>query len=166
MPTAKARTPDQGYQIVKNFRQSGCSMDKRSIAAIEWAEEKAGFKFLFAQGSYNSDVQASAGTHDGGGVIDFKTRHLTKAQRRKMIVWLKRAGFCIWFRPDNWDGKGGGQHAHGVLRGHRNLAYGAEQQVLAFDARRDGLKSNRVDLTYRPNPKVRFNYVRNEPLAA
>jgi len=155
------RTVEQGYEVV-DWR--GFKADRRTIAAVEWAEGKAGFQFPIAQGSYNAGgVSASAGTHDKGGVIDFRTVPLTPRKRRSMIRWLKRAGFAIWYRTPK---DGMPYHAHGALRGHRNLPYSVEQQVAAFDARRNGLRSNAPDLTFRPKPRVRFSYVQDRPVAA
>lgn len=143
----------------------GVRLNKRTRAALQWAEKKCGIRIEPSQGSYNAGgVTASAGTHDGGGAVDIRTRHLTRDQRVKLVRALKDAGFAAWFRKDGWDGKGGGQHIHALAIGDRDMAAGARTQVTSFDAGRDGLRGNRVDNTYRPNPRKRFSYAKNRPV--
>ncbi len=149
----------------------GQTFNRRTLAALKWAQARAGIAFLIAQGSYNGSVGASAGTHDGGGAVDVRVftqvlgheRKLTDGEIRTVVRALKDAGFCAWHRGDNWDGAGGGEHIHGILRGDVEMSPGAASQVPSFDARRNGLRNNAPDATYRPSPRVRFNYLLNRP---
>jgi hypothetical protein len=141
----------------------GYTLDARTVAMIEWAEKKAGFKFRISQGSYNvGGVAASAGTHDGGGVVDFSCRLLTPRKRRAMVDALKNAGFAAWHRKKRlgiWT-----EHVHAVAIGCTDLAPLAKKQVKEFDLRLDGLAGRNVDLTYRPTPPVKFSLPMNHPV--
>lgn len=143
----------------------GHTFDARTVQMILWAEKKAGFKFSIAQGSYNTGgVAASAGTHDGGGAVDFSTRLiLTAAKRDKMLKALKDAGFAAWYRTKSQGFTS--NHIHAIAIGCRDLAPLAKSQVLAFDKNRDGLKSNDKDDSYRPSPKVKFDMKTNGPIS-
>lgn len=141
----------------------GHTFDARTIAMIRWAEKRAGFTFTIAQGSYNTGgVAASAGTHDGGGAVDFSVRSLDKAQVLALLRALKDAGFAAWHR----DARAGvwGEHVHAIAIGCKDLAPIAARQVRSFDDKRDGLASNGPDNSYRPIPQVQFSLPLNRPI--
>ena len=104
------------------------------------------------QGSYNhGGVSASAGTHDGGGVVDL----LAWDWQRKVRA-LRTVGFAAWYRPPVrglW-----GAHIHAVLIDHGKLAPSAARQVIAYRNGRDGLRSNLPDRFWRPSPIPVFQY--------
>lgn len=139
----------------KTFR--GFNFDSRTIAMIRLAEKDAKLPLVITQGSYNKGgVSASAGTHDGGGVVDLSVRELSKPQIDVILRAMKDIGFAAWYRPDRpgtWSA-----HIHAVAIGCPDLAPIAKRQVTAFDAGRDGLASNKVDKTYRPKPAVVFDF--------
>lgn len=134
----------------------GHTFDARTVEMIKYAEKLAGFQFKISQGSYNTGgVSASAGTHDGGGAVDFSLRLVTPAKRGKMVRALKDTGFAAWHRPTRlnlWTA-----HVHAIAIGCPDLSSVAARQVTSYDAHRDGLASNAIDPTYRPTPAVRFN---------
>lgn len=134
----------------------GYTFDPRTVEMIKYAEKLAGFQFKISQGSYNTGgVSASAGTHDGGGAVDFSLRLVTPAKRGQMLRALKDTGFAAWHRPTRlnlWTA-----HIHAIAIGCADLAPVAKRQVTAFDAHRDGLAGNAPDPTYRPHPAVRYN---------
>lgn len=151
---------------------AGHTVDWRTRTALEWVDtrfhSKTGKRVELAQGSYNSGVSASAGTHDGGGVVDCRTVPLTKKERQTLVHLLKRAGFAAWFRPAApgvW-----GEHIHACLLGtsrrkyHKTMSSGARHQCDAYLAGRDGLAGNRVDDTYRPKPQVRWSHAKKKPV--
>lgn len=146
---------------MKRVRYGGATMNVRTRDMIQHAEALAGFKFQIAQGSYNTGVGASAGTHDGGGVIDFRTRHLSTADRIKMVRALKDSGFAAWYRPEV-DGLWG-PHVHAAAFGDPEMAAGAKQQLASYDRGRNGLKGDALDNTYRPDPKAGWNYKAGKP---
>ncbi len=94
---------------------------------------------------------ASAGTHDGGGVVDL----IPFDWQRKVRV-LRSIGFAAWHRPaisGLWN-----EHIHAVLIDHGRLSPPAKNQVIAYLNGRDGLKSNLPDTFWRPSPIPRFHY--------
>ena len=78
-------------------------------------------------------VGASAGTHSKGGAFDLH-QFTTKA----VYVARQMGADASWHRPYNWDGHGGVEHMHGVLRGcpHNSPA---RYQIAAVDAGYNGL---------------------------
>lgn len=94
------------------------------------------------QGSYNKGgVAASAGTHDGGGVIDVRCVDLSTSARRALAMALRHAGFAAWIRhPPLFP-----YHIHAVAIGDPSLSPAARQQVPAYFNGRDGLADNGPD---------------------
>ena len=136
--------------------------DALLYAEKQWRKKYPGKRIEITQGSYNKGgVQASAGTHDGGGVVDLRTRNLSKAQRVALVHALKDAGFAAWYRTE---AQGFSPHIHACAFADKEMAAGAKQQCVAYDAGRDGLRPNRPDPTYRAKPKVRFTYKRQKPV--
>jgi hypothetical protein len=140
----------------------GVTLNRRTNRALKYAEKLAGFKFTVTQGSYTRGVSASAGTHSGGGAIDIRTRGLSDKRRIKMVQSLKKAGFAAWYRRIS-DGFSG-PHVHALCIGDKEMHSSARSQVRSFDNRRNGLRNNKPDLTYRPKPKVQFSWAANKPV--
>lgn len=114
------------------------NVDAWTIAAIEYAEELAGHEFVITQGSYNSSVSQSGGTHDGGGVVDIRWTGDVGDVRA-----LRMAGFAAWHRtPAQGDWV---DHVHAVLVGHGRLSAAAAAQVDDYRAGRNGLASHGPD---------------------
>ena len=104
---------------------------------------------------------ASAGTHTGPGALDIGAAGLSKTQRVAAVHALKNAGFAAWYRrsvPGLW-----GPHIHCVAFGEK-CAPGAQAQKGSYDRHRDGLAGDGYDKTYRPNPKVKWGYLRKRPV--
>ena len=145
----------------------GVTVNRATRAALLWAEEQLPAKdpaIQLAQGSYNVGVAASAGTHDKGGVVDVRTRHLTPVQRTRLLRALRDAGFAAWVR-DERDGMPPHIHACIFGDGGQDMAAGARGQRLSYDAGRDGLRSNRADRNpYRPSPRVKWSWAKNRPV--
>lgn len=153
-----ALLPKYGIVSYKGFR-----FDRYTVAALKYAEKKSGMTLSFAQGSYNAGgVAASGGTHDGGGAVDIRIGSYTDGEIKKLVNALKDAGFAAWHRkpiPRLW-----GAHIHAIQIGNTKASGGAKAQVLSYDAHRDGLRGNAWDATYRPNPRVVFNYLLGKPV--
>lgn len=125
------------------------NVSERTWAALEEAERLAGFRFVITQGGYNKGaVDASAGTHDGGGVVDIRARDLSATRRATVVRCLRRVGFAAWLRirSQGFDV----DHIHAVLKGDKDLSRSAAAQVKSFEAGRSGLSSNRPDPTATP----------------
>lgn len=127
------------------------NVDAMTIAAIEYAESLAGHTFVVTQGSYQSSVAASAGTHDRGGAVDIRWDG-----HDSDVLALRRAGFAAWHR---WPAQGPWvDHIHAVLIGHPDLAPSAARQVTSYYAGRNGLASNAADDGPRLNPIPTFTW--------
>jgi hypothetical protein len=86
----------------------------------------------------------SGGTHAGGGAQDY-------AYRPGLIALAREMGAdATWYRPFNWDGDGGIEHIHGVLRGCPHLSASARAQIVAVDNGGDGLLGTAPDNGPRP----------------
>jgi hypothetical protein len=149
----------------------GKTVNARTRDALKYAQRlwrdrgKHKLTIRLAQGSYNKGgVAASAGTHDGGGVVDIRTAGvgLDAAQTKALNRALRDAGFASWIR-DSRDGMG--PHIHAIAIGDKEMASGARSQVTSFDAGRNGLRSNGKDRnSYRPDPRLRFSYAKGKPV--
>lgn len=132
----------------------GRLMDRKTQAFLAAMEERLGYPLTVVQGSYNAGgVAASAGTHDGGGVVD-----LVSWDARNKVRVARELGAFAWLRaelPGVW-----GEHIHLGIRDHGRLASQAQDQQRAYDADppRDGLAGNRVDDSWHPDPAVTFAY--------
>ncbi len=156
------------YRKVK-FR--GVTLDERTKSAFLWAEKryiaqapnKRG-PLRIGQGSYNKGgVEGSAGTHDGGGVLDVMFAGLNSKQRAGVLKWFRRAGFAFWRREGAAWGKNN-DHGHGVLLGHRNASLAAKAQMASYRAHRDGLAYNGYDGSWRPKRGRRWSHRQNRPI--
>lgn len=153
---AYQRTTYQGYTV-----------DKRTRSALEWVDrhvhKRIGKHIRMTQGSYNrGGVSASAGTHDGGGVIDLAVTGFTHREIYLINRWMRRAGFASWVRPylpGVWP-----MHVHAVLMGHKNAAPLAKSQMRAYLAHRDGLAGNRWDGSWRPKQRRTWSHRRKKPI--
>ncbi len=139
----------------------GFALDRRTVSALEWVEKKTGQTIIITQGSYNpGGVSASGGTHDGGGVIDLRTVHLTRKQRIKLVRTLKKAGFATWYRkPPVFP-----YHIHAVLLDHRSASPAAKAQMVSYLNHRNGLVGDAYDDTFRSKPAVRWSHRQNKPV--
>lgn len=134
------------------------NVDAMTIAALEYAERLAGHLFTVTQGSYQSSVEASAGTHDLGGAVDLRWTGDDSDIRA-----LRRAGFAAWHRdPSQGDWP---DHIHAVLIGHPNLAPSASRQVDAYYAGRNGLANSAADDGPRLNPIPVFTWPTEDDMA-
>src|SRR5690348_13523061 len=115
--------PADPYAIVL---RDGKKVDALTDGALKRAEKILGRKIPVTQGSYNAGgVSASAGTHDGGGVVD-----VPAWQADETVIALRAVGFAAWHRPavaGLWPA-----HIHAVLIGNAKLAPVAARQVQAY----------------------------------
>lgn len=137
---------------------NGKLMDKKTRAFVKVCEEQLGYELTITQGCYNpGGVAASAGTHDGGGVLD-----LSAWDGERKLKVIKDLGGFGWYRPyisGLW-----GAHLHIGIRNHGNMSAGAVRQQIAYDNRRNGLRSNLHDDSYRPERPRIFQYPIKEPV--
>jgi len=118
-------------------------VNRRTKEMLEVVEHYSGLDMVITQGSYNTAVSQSGGTHDGGGVVDLRVTAWTETQRNRALSWLRSTGFISWYRtPDQGDWP---YHIHIVAKGDAELSPAAKNQVTAAAAGRNGLKSNLYD---------------------
>ncbi|WP_405056957.1 peptidoglycan-binding protein [Kribbella sp. NBC_01505] len=119
-------------------------MDARTRDMLVEARRICEAPLVITQGGYNKGgVEASAGTHDGGGALDIRITNLTKAQIAEAVRRLRQVGFAAWHRTPaqgNWVG-----HIHCIAVGCKSLSAGARAQAVAYKNGKNGLKNNRKD---------------------
>lgn len=127
----------------------GKVVDQITKAALDEVASRLGYEpgsLTILQGSYNAGgVSASAGTHDGGGVVD-----LSPANWEKKVHALRAVGFAAWHRPalpGVW-----GEHIHAVLIGNEKLSPAAKEQVQQYYNHQDGLADHGPDESWHPDP--------------
>lgn len=125
----------------------GKRLNQRTIDMIERVEKRLGYKLEIMQGSYNAGgVSASAGTHDGGGVIDVRAG----SDYKNKVLQMRKTGFAAWYRPYRpgvWPA-----HIHAVAIGDKELSSGARAQVAEYYNGGDGLAGTARDNGPRLNP--------------
>lgn len=135
--------------------REGRQLDKMTLAHLEEAERLSGVKVHLIQGSYNSGVSASAGTHDGGGAYDVWPWSGSRSDATKFVNAARRKGGATWDRT----GKGNWQpHIHGIVVGNDRASYGAKNQVSEYRNGYDGLAGSGRDYHWRPSPITAFKY--------
>ena len=122
----------------------GKTVNRRTVAMVQAAEKIYKSQFGIIQGSYNKGgVEASAGTHDGGGAIDVDVVKLSAAQRKAVVLALRQVGFAAWLRTPaqgRWP-----YHVHAIAIGDKDLSRGAAIQVAEYKRRRNGLANRGKD---------------------
>lgn len=133
----------------------GKVVDEITDQALVAVEKRLGYTLTILQGSYHKGVGASAGTHDGGGVVD-----LSPYDWENKVRALRAVGFAAWHRPTLpgvWS-----EHIHAVLIGNQKLSSAAQGQVIDYRNKRNGLANDGADdFPYHPN--VVFKYVERKP---
>lgn len=86
------------------------------------------------QGSYTNAVDASFGTHAGGGAVDLSvmapgTYTLLANDIRPIIRALRLAGFAAWYRDFDALYAGSPPHIHAIAIGDRELSLAAREQL-------------------------------------
>lgn len=134
---------------------NGRLMDKKTMAFLQEMEERLDYRLTVTQGCYNpGGVSQSAGTHDGGGVVD-----LAAWDWESKVHVAADLGAFAYHReaiPGLW-----GEHVHLGIRDHGRLSSEAQAQQRDWDSRppRNGLKGHAV-LTgqYHPGKEITFKY--------
>lgn len=130
---------------------AGRTVNRRTKEMLETAANIFGRTngWVLTQGSYNRGVGASAGTHDGGGVVDISVSGWSSATRSDAVQALRKAGFFAWLRTP---AQGFAYHIHAVAIGDRELSPAARDQVVQGFADRNGLAGRGPDPDKDPYP--------------
>jgi hypothetical protein len=130
---------------MKRVYHNGKLVNERTADMLTRAEARLGYELTIIQGSYNTSVGASGGTHDGGGAVD-----LSAYDWQRKVRVLRDLGFAAWYRPTlpgEWN-----EHIHAIAIGDPELSSAARYQVSEYYAGRNGLANRGADWGYRPSP--------------
>lgn len=108
--------------------RDGYVVNARTQAMLTEAERLLGFRLVLQQGSYNPGGDpTSAGTHDGGGVVDIVVTGMSAATRTAVARALRQVGFAAWVRdPSQGDWP---WHIHAAAINDTDLSSQAQHQT-------------------------------------
>jgi hypothetical protein len=129
--------PPEDYTIV--IIRDEYQLNQRTLAMLEHAQTLYGgshdFVKAITQGSYSPGLDASFGTHDGGGAVDLSVRDLNNWHNiiydefDAIILALRQAGFAAWVRDTDELYAGSPLHIHAIAIGDRDLSEAAQLQL-------------------------------------
>lgn len=132
-----AEAPIDDYTRVEIY--NGIVLNRRTITMLEYAQQLYGgehdFLAALTQGSYNLGVEASFGTHDGGGAVDLSIRNLTNWHEILydevdiIIASLRQAGFAAYLRDTGSLYANSPVHIHAIAIGDDDLSEAAQIQL-------------------------------------
>ncbi|MFD0684500.1 peptidoglycan-binding domain-containing protein [Actinomadura fibrosa] len=124
-------------------------VNARTQKMLAEAKRLLGRDLPLDQGSYNPGGDpTSAGTHDGGGVVDVSVKGMSSATRTSVTRVLRQVGFAAWVRsPSQGDWP---WHIHAVAISDTDLSAPAQHQVGDYYLGLDGLAKRGPD----DGPKV------------
>ncbi|MBE1531161.1 peptidoglycan-binding protein [Actinomadura algeriensis] len=127
----------------------GVVVNTRTRSMLAEAERLLGRRLVLEQGSYNPGGDpTSAGTHDGGGVVDISVRGMDSATRTAVARALRRVGFAAWVRsPGQGDWP---WHIHAAAINDTDLSSQAQHQTGDYYLGLNGLADRGPD----DGPKV------------
>jgi peptidoglycan hydrolase-like protein with peptidoglycan-binding domain len=127
----------------------GVVVDTRTRSMLAEAKRLLGRDLVLLQGSYNHGGDpTSAGTHDGGGVVDISVKGMSSATRTAAARALRRVGFAAWVRsPDQADWP---WHIHAAAINDTDLSGQAQHQIGDYYLGLNGLAGRGPD----DGPKV------------
>jgi hypothetical protein len=131
--------PENYEQVILN---GYARLNLRTLAMLDHAQARytegggiVRFRDAVVQGSYNPGVvQASFGTHDGGGAVDISVREpitqiILLQEIQPMIDALRLAGFAAWLRDAGELYPGSPIHIHAIAIGDAELSDAARAQI-------------------------------------
>ncbi|SCL21480.1 hypothetical protein GA0074692_1186 [Micromonospora pallida] len=148
-PTSLRLLGENRYTVVKAISPGsvvslrGVQVNTRTRAMLFEAERLLGWQLSITQGSYNTSVGASAGTHDGGGALDLSVSGLSSTTRTTVLRQLRTVGFAAWLRtPDQGDW---GYHIHAIALSDTDQSTGARNQAGDYYLGLNGLANRGAD---------------------
>ncbi|WP_439658507.1 peptidoglycan-binding domain-containing protein [Lentzea sp. HUAS TT2] len=125
-------------------QRDGYVVNTRTQAMLTEAERLLGRRLVLSQGSYNPGGDpTSAGTHDGGGVVDIHVEGMSADTRTAVARALRQVGFAAWVRsPSQGDWP---WHIHAVAINDTDQATQAQNQVGDYYLGFNGLANHRPD---------------------
>lgn len=135
-----------GHRIAPGAKvqRNGYVVNTRTQAMLTEAERLLGRRLVLEQGSYNPGGDpTSAGTHDGGGVVDIAVDAMTAATRSAVVRALRQVGFAAWVRsPAQGDWP---WHIHAAAISDTDLSSPAQHQVGDYYLGLNGLANGAPD---------------------
>ncbi|GAA0567301.1 peptidoglycan-binding protein [Actinomadura livida] len=122
----------------------GVLVNTRTRDMLAEAERLLGRDLVLDQGSYNPGGDpTSAGTHDGGGVVDISVEGMSPAVRTAAARALRRVGFAAWVRsPEQGDWP---WHIHAAAISDTDLSSQAQHQTGDYYLGLNGLAGRNPD---------------------
>ena len=118
---------------------NGHQLNQRTYEMLLYASERYGGVIditgdAITQGSYTNAVEASFGTHSGGGAVDLSvmapgTYQVLEEDIDSLLRSLRLAGFAAWLRDFNELFPGSPIHIHAIAIGDRELSMAAREQL-------------------------------------
>ena len=143
-----------GHRIAPGAKvqRNGYVVNTRTQAMLTEAERLLGRRLVLEQGSYNPGGDpTSAGTHDGGGVVDIAVDGMTAATRTAVARALRQVGFAAWVRsPAQGDWP---WHIHAAAISDTDLSSPAQHQVGDYYLGMNGLANRGPD----DGPRIPIN---------
>src|SRR5688572_7274636 len=134
-PYGCLKAPDDYTRVEVN----GWTLNQRTLAMLAHAQELYGGELeltghAITQGSYNSSVEASFGTHSGGGAVDLSvlrrgTYTVLWDDIEPLIRALRAAGFAAWLREYGELHTDSPIHIHAIAVGDQELSVPAQDQL-------------------------------------
>jgi peptidoglycan hydrolase-like protein with peptidoglycan-binding domain len=149
-PTSLTRLGDGRFTVTRPVSAGsrtdtygGRRVNTRTRGMLAAADAMLSWSLTLSQGSYTSANPSSAGTHDGGGVVDISVTNLTTAQRWETVRALRTVGFAAWLRnPSQGDWP---YHIHAAAVSDPDLAQAARNQIHDYYLGRNGLANHAAD---------------------
>jgi hypothetical protein len=121
----------------------GVTLDSRTAMMMDVVAERTGPKIIPTQGSFNTSVGPSAGTHSGAGAIDLSVNGLDTPRVNGIVKVMRQVGFAAWHRlasEGDWPA-----HIHGIAVDAPGLSTAAANQVAALRDGKNGLANDGLD---------------------
>lgn len=120
----------------------GATMNTRTRAMLVEAEDWLGRTLSITQGSYHPGNPDSAGTHDGGGVLDISVSGMSSSLRTTVVRRLRQVGFAAWLRTPAY---GFAYHIHAVAISDTDMSPSAQNQAGDYYLGMNGLADRGPD---------------------
>jgi peptidoglycan hydrolase-like protein with peptidoglycan-binding domain len=151
-PTSLTRLGEGRFSVARTVSTGsrtdtygGKRVNTRTRSMLAAADAMFSWSITLSQGSYTSADPTSAGTHDGGGVVDILVSSLTTTQRWQTVKALRTVGFAAWLRnPSQGDWP---YHIHAVAVSDPDLSTPARHQIHDYYFGRNGLANHAADDT-------------------
>ncbi|MER5635355.1 peptidoglycan-binding domain-containing protein [Kitasatospora sp. NPDC002227] len=126
------------------LQRDGYTVDTRTQNMLAEAQRLLGFNLTLSQGSYNPGGDpTSAGTHDGGGVVDISVDGMSSTTRTAVAKALRQVGFAAWVRnPTQGDWP---WHIHAAAINDTDLSTQAQNQTGDYYLGFNGLANHGAD---------------------